>query len=812
MHKRERVENDSNRFIRNVVVPEVPGQADTWGLNAVEIEEIRLGMGNGSSARCLKALEATITRPATGFYEATYASETYNSLSYAAEHVLPYVVDLLSCSPEGVKVGYAGVRRDMFEYVSRALATLDSTASIEPAPTADWLSDKAAPEPADIDRWATTRDIYIFEIGETPGAGEETAAADGLRAMTVSGLFRRLVEIEDLRQADDGLSPRRVIAINAIHTYFERRVSDALAHTMTPYSSRIRHGYVAPDRLPKEKTGGASPDFARIGEILSRNMGRTYPASVSEVRRLVSIAEGLPVVAETNTVEWPGALAAAEPLLAMIRDIRTVGAIKRNADELAMIADLIEANRASAHPDPRLAHFRLRHGQSRAASRLFDIEDWERPAWLSWARRYGGGRKVYDYLDRSPSVWEQASFLEELDRKFDFARIVVERRPRILVMAASAEFLAGSLMDLGAEVDIVDPRYFLDAAASMLDWRHSLGVDALKLATHAGLLAEKVDKKVASPYDAVVATQCSIQYGGHKRGGEIIAGLQPWVKPGGVLAFSGLVQIDNEDSGGFPRRLFTEDLAEEFQAATGFVPLRGYDVALSRRTLDRIGRPDHQPPELAPILEGSQSQWLRAIWFWHAGRTSRPDADRLTKLFNVRIDDEPEEPQSPNVMPLRPEPARPPAPGGSRPAASVSTHRPFSTGGQMSRVEASASGSRSPRGVRIERSAPSGVFATAALGAAGPGAYEVIVEVNASRSDSPGSAALSIEILSGDTMIHRAEFSARDLITKNRRAIEFEIPSARGATGVRPLQIRLSHHGACDMELLNLSAYSGARV
>jgi hypothetical protein len=814
MHKRERLENDSSRFISNVVTPEVPGQAESWGLNGVEVEEIRLDKGAGSSARCLKALSATLAEPAQDFYETTYASETYNNLDYPVEHVLPYVVDLLSCAPEGVKVGYAGVRNDTFDLIARALATLDPDASIEPAPSADWLTGKP-PVLADVDRWVAANDVYIFEIGETPRADEEMATRDSLRAMTVSGLFRRLVEIEDVRQAEEGQSPRRVIAINAIHTYFERRVSDALAHTLTPYSSRIRHGFVAPDRLPKEKASGGASDFARLGEMLSRGMGRTYPASASEVRRLVGIAERLPVVAEANTVEWSAALAVAEPLLALLRDIRTVGAIRRDPGELALIADLIEANRPSSNPDARLARFPVRDGQSKSASRLFDIEDWERPAWLNWARRYGEGRKVYDYLDRSPQVWERASILEELDRQLDFGAVSADNRPRILVMAPSAEFLAGSLLDLGVEVDIVDPRYFLDDAVNMLDWRHSLTVDALKLAVHAGLLPEQVEGRSARPYDAVVATQCSIQYGGHKRGGDILASLLPWVKPTGVLAFSALVQIDNDEDGdGFPRRAFTETKAAvEFQGATGFEPLRGFDVGLSRRTLDRIGHPDRQASELAPVLEGPQNQWLRSLWFWRAGRLAgRVDANRLSQLFSLRVEDEPED----KITPLRPAPPaqapRQTVAGLSRPALPASSRQPFATGGQMGRVEATGGGKRSPRGVRVERAAPSGVFAAASLGAAVPGAYEVIVEVNVPRSDTPGAIALGVEVLSGDAVMHRADFTARDLMAKTRRAVEFEISEAKGVTGVRPLEVRLIHHGACDMELLNLSAYSGARV
>jgi hypothetical protein len=80
------------------------------------------------------------------------------------------------------------------------------------------------------------------------------------------------------------------------------------------------------------------------------------------------------------------------------------------------------------------------------------------------------------------------------------------------------------------------------------------------------------------------------------------------------------------------------------------------------------------------------------------------------------------------------------------------------------------------------------------------------------RTRGGGGKALTVEIVSGGSVIAAESFPVSQLLAKARRSIEFEIPDTRGATGVKSLEVRMLHHGACDMELVNLSLYSGARV
>ena len=142
--------------------------------------------------------------------------------------------------------------------------------------------------------------------------------------------------------------------------------------------------------------------------------------------------------------------------------------------------------------------------------------------------------------------------------------------------------------------------------------------------------------------------------------------------------------------------------------------------------------------------------------------------------------------------------------------AETETRTLVANGSQMAKLRSAGAGRMSPRGVQIAAADAAGLFATAALGVASPGAYELIFEAR-TRGGGAGDA-LTVEVVSGGAVITAESFPAVQLLAKARRSVEFEIPAGRGATGVKSLELRMLHYGACDMELVNLSLYSGARV
>jgi hypothetical protein len=808
VHKRDRVANDVSRFVHNAVHAAVPSQRDSWGLPQARIEETRLS--HTSASRYIDALERALPGPASEIYESSYTADTYNTFEYPAEHVVPYVLDLISCAPKGIRIGYAGARADMFALIADALGKLDPTAVMEPVPSATWL--QGARKSRDDVVWLTAHELYIFETGETRGASDSQKMKDARSTSAVFDLFRRFVHVEDQRQVDRGLAPRRVIAINAIHTYFEVLVTNWVAHTTTPYSSRVRHGFVSADRL----AGSAPPvehDLAKVGEILSRKMGRTYPAPESEVRQLIELARTLPITAELHTPDWTMALNVAEPLIALITNWRTVDAIERDPVELEIIANLLEQNRLYRCPPAALRRFPLRASYTEAATRLADIDDWERPSWLAYARRYYRARGGYDYLGRAGSTWEPVTVLDELGREFGWGGAAV-RRPRVLVVSHHVDHIASFLMDAGAHVDILDPLNLLDEYGSAVDWRGNLGAGLIKLVEPVGLFMDNIERKTAEPYDAVICPQNSAFIRGVAKASEIIAGLRPWVAPGGIFALTAEVRIDGEpDSSSISGQLVHDGrLALGMQACAGLVPLRGFNAGLSRRTADSRARPTAEAPGLESFIGNKDGFVTRGVWFWRAVGNPQVDRISLGELLatpNEEIVEEQEVVVTMSSPKLTPTSIDIPRPHQANSAVHDEPSSPVSNGCQMNKLRSAGSARISPRGVEIAAADPVGLFATASFGVAYPGAYELIFEA---RTRGGGGNALTVEIISGGSVIAAESFPVGQLLAKARRSIEFEIPDTRGAMGVKSLEVRMLHHGACDMELVNLSLYSGARV
>ncbi|MBI1340445.1 hypothetical protein GC169_09605 [bacterium] len=824
VHRRERLENDPTRFVDNVTHTGVPEQAENWGLADAEVEEVSLA--SGSSARYLRALGATLREPAQQPYETSYVAETYNTLNYPAEHVLPFLVDLVSCAPPGVIVGYAGVRGDMFSLFANALRDLDPQARLLLPENLDWL--KGGGIASSLEAWCDRPDLFIFEIGETPTVETGSPSFEGRRAGAVINALRAFLGAEERRQAE-GARPRRVIAVNAIHTYFEPVVADAIAITLTPYSTRIRHGYVASDRMTGARRQARPAEVEEVGRMLSARMGRLAIAPPTEIRRLVRIAEAVPATGDGRGPQWEAALQFADPLLALLRDNGSTRAVARDPSELDLIAGLIGELRPSAHaghaagPAPDYA---LRDGPTDAATRLFDLEDWERPDWLALARRYYNGRATYDYTARSPNVWERVAILSELDLELSISSGGRAARPRCLVVAPTPERTAAALIDLGAQVDVLDPRYLLEPGASLFDWRSNISVGDLRLAEPAGWFVEEFERGRAQPYDAVVCTQSAIMFGGRASAATIVAALHPWVRPGGVFAFSAPAGLSDEEADGVLSRAFVlgDRLDADFAAATGFEPLRGRQVSMSRRTRDRIGRLADAPAGVDPVVSLDPAPNVVGLWFWRAGDDPRLDSAALIDLFSRPLVPDEEDARAFRVTTIRPEPGRgrPPSPhtpaDASGGAAAVAAKRPFANGNQMTRLRAEPHAVLTPLGVRVEGEAPPGVFACADLGLAAAGTYELIIELQLKSPAAPDAVAL-VQLYSGSSLVHSVNldlgatgFSGEEPGTggsRRRQVVEFEI--VPGASGVQPLEVRVHKPKGAAIELSALSAYFGVR-
>src|SRR5437660_2619875 len=117
-HRRERIENDSRVFVDSVDDPVLTVQADSWGCPQDRIEPIRLD--DTRARRFVSILESTVSPTAKPYFESVYSPATSGNYWYVAEHVLAFLIDLLIDIPKNARVGWCGVRQDLFDLFLKA--------------------------------------------------------------------------------------------------------------------------------------------------------------------------------------------------------------------------------------------------------------------------------------------------------------------------------------------------------------------------------------------------------------------------------------------------------------------------------------------------------------------------------------------------------------------------------------------------------------------------------------------------------------------------------------------------------------------
>ena len=132
---------------------------------------------------------------------------------------------------------------------------------------------------------------FIVDFGDagsaTPGQTEGQSRIAGIGDAVVA----RSVEIADheQRRMAEGLPPRRIVAINVINNEYEDHIRSLIAAPHTPFSPRMRHGFVIPpvrrkeNWLPLVQVGEAG---VRAGQVIASVAGRTGVVAVGPNRHL----------------------------------------------------------------------------------------------------------------------------------------------------------------------------------------------------------------------------------------------------------------------------------------------------------------------------------------------------------------------------------------------------------------------------------------------------------------------------------------------------------------------------------------------
>lgn len=231
MHKGGAVENSTKVFIDDVSEPGVPEQADIWGLAHEEVEEVRLG--GKSQVGYAAALDAVLQPPLEKPILSHYKSGFFDKNPAYPGHLLPFLLDLFVNARSGHRIVWIGPQGEMYDLFSRALEALGNGHTIE-----TWDA-----EASDTDASVEHADTFIVNFGVPQILPEDE--------MVRLSEKLQIIYCAEQQRHEEG-RPRRVVGLNAVHTSAETIMTSVVDCAKTPFSCRLRHGFVkARKHMPK---------------------------------------------------------------------------------------------------------------------------------------------------------------------------------------------------------------------------------------------------------------------------------------------------------------------------------------------------------------------------------------------------------------------------------------------------------------------------------------------------------------------------------------------------------------------------------
>jgi hypothetical protein len=615
MHRRVRVEDDWDTYVRNVSEPAIPEQRDSWGLAGEEIEEFKLA--NSPTARFSAAIEQTVGAPQVEAYAAHYNSQGYHDLRYSAEHALPYVMGLLSARAPAVRIAYAGARPDTFDLISRATALLLPEARFAVPLQCEWLGDDEGSAGAALQRlsdeeWERWADLYIFEVGMPLDADGVVADAFLSRSASIVSRFWRFGAGEAVRRRP------YVLAINAVNNHFEGAVETLLNCTRTPYGARVRHGF--PDFILPEPRSGEKP---AVGEWIASRTSRVFAPSPVEIMQLRQLCRTLFSDGAAAEAAWWTARCVAEPLIALLAHPAASDLLGASQAEVDALQSRLESGRPGRAVAATMWPLTTRAGAKTASTRLAEAEDWEDAGFSTLAARLFGARS-YSVLERSVALWDLVSHL----------RIASEHVPakaermRVLIVNVVAEPLGSALAEDGADVRFASPERLLAASDHDVLGEPKAGA----FGTAAALSRDELTQ--GPQFDLVLFPSFSLFSLGRHQVATLLDIADKLLRPAGRLVFTTPVRLDEgTDVEALPRSdLLPGGFIDRFAAATGYLLDGEADFAQSPSTLDRVSALGLRGPAFVDVRPGGFG--TVALWTWRKDEGARIVADDVRSMVN----------------------------------------------------------------------------------------------------------------------------------------------------------------------------------
>jgi hypothetical protein len=571
-HRADRQENDQVRFDDLVSQPEVPEQLSSWGLPDEPLEVLRLGQA--SHARYRAAADAALEGPPlTDFLESQYKRADYGRLDYRFDHMLPYLLDVVSCVPPTTRIAYVGARPDTFAGFLRGWTEMGG-APVAVLDEATWLPERTDAKPRPLEAWLDEADLFLFEVGaETAVRHADLTPDEAARLWVVDHAFKAAAD-RDLGQQARGDAPRRVIVINGVHNFFEPQMNTDAAMTLTPYSSRVRHGYFADRAWARRKTATSAE------RMVTRALGALAPPTGAELTFLSEVLDRAKGAKDDEPAWREAGRVGAELSACLIAMLIDAG------DDVADLQIRVNQARPSRQTKA-VGALHLDAGRA-AAGRLARVEDWDDPEWRRLARRLFSNRDHAGLLTREDWVWERVTLAQNLA-----AALPASGRPTVLVAGRQAEPLAFALARLGYRVDIANPEALSAGKLEAVDWRAGFAADAWVSPEPVGVVDDRAEAIAQGfRYDAALLVQNGLMAGGRAGAPAIVAALAGIVREGGHVGLATVVQPLPGDSRlqdhALPYGLTTGGaFAEAVGAFTPLKPIGAFDSRLTPRTFDR---------------------------------------------------------------------------------------------------------------------------------------------------------------------------------------------------------------------------------
>lgn len=606
-HGHGRVENDYNRFYRDVTASDLPHQAESWGLAGEDLEEISLECPPSLAV----ALGAVLPPPPDMPPRVVYSPDIFDRPHYPAGHVLVSVCDLLSAMERTIAVAWFGGRAPVAALFARTFRAMGFSGRLMLVP------DEVAAAEAIV-----TAQVLIFEFGaasqdeDRDGAGDWTES-DLERLGPVRDGFLALAEAEARRIAA-GEEPRLVIVINANHNRFERMVMDVLAAGRAPFSSRLRYGTVMALPPAEEETRLTAPALRRWLAIT----GKRRDVPMTEAVRVLSHVEEL-IAAPPPRPERIRMMTRAASSLLVALDYPALSAIAAPA-AIARARDLIMTERGWRRLAPAVA---LPIGATpptmeESPCRLAAVEDYENAGWLFLLRRHLSGPFAANLYTRSGDLWAAAAILDRLNQD----DLLVAGK-RISVVATAP----------GPLHDVLSAQHVRVTAVG----EHPAGLVA---APHAGFHRPSCLRFTSSlageaDQDAVVVLSgMAFPQGDLVAGAALLATAAGRLVPGGLLALVERGSIGPPGPGRFCAALpFSPDFAQAMAARLGLAMLPFVAPMVTQATLDHCADPGTEGglPHFVRLEDGVPT--LPGVWYWRKiGDTV--GADGLAQDFRAAAD------------------------------------------------------------------------------------------------------------------------------------------------------------------------------